>query len=871
MTLNDPLLALIDTRIAREKEEGDIAYFTALTLKLEYVTKIITAAVVACIGDDSERHRYRLEHQLTRASAIGDWVRTLTNALTGSAAQFFIDDARHIIRHLTERVGKGDWRHTVVSSMDCAATQVGLEKVAGSKVSLRQFFEVAVRFRNRTRGHGATTSDECSRCCCHISDALDLLVGELGIFKVSWVHLHRNLSGKYRVVPLLGAPTPFEYLKKTKDGNAQDGVFLHLDRHIHVPLVFITTSAYDIFLPNGNYRDDDTFETLSYITNETNRVSASAWTDPPTSVPPSQTEGGAVLEPLGNTFANLPPMPIGHVSRDDLEARVAAELLLTDRHPIVSLTGPGGIGKTTTAIASIIKIAKSEKPPYDVIIWISARDIDLLEYGPKPVQPRAVTLREIAKVTMDLMEPKVSSKPEDYLQQCLADGAAGPTLFVLDNFETVQTPADVFKWFDASVRPPNKVLITTRTRNFIGDYPITIEGMTDGEARSLIDQHAKRLKVERFLDHEYKRILTVESSGHPYVIKIFLGQVAREQRAVNPERIAADSEVILKALFQRTYSNISPAGQRVFLLLCSWRVFVPEVAVKAVVLRPGGERLDVTKALEELRRYSLIDEVIADDGEEAFIGVPLVAAMYGRRMLEVSPLKALVCEDRKILMDFGAGKREDVHRGIMPRIERFIEAVAKRSSEKIEEFEELRPVLEFSAEKVPMAYLRLADLVVELEIEGYFEKAKEYLRLFLANSNADPDTRKEAWDRLAGICREDEDVLGEIHALTETALLPGVGGENVGNVANKLNGAIRRVKEQGRDDARSEQVRKYLERVAEAMEIRWSELSATDCSRLAWLYLNIGNQDRALDVAKAGYDRDRNDEHCQRLLRKLDS
>ena len=871
MTIENPLLALIDTRIAHDKEEGDIAYFNALTLKLEYVTKIVTAAVVACIGDDSERHRYGLEHQLVRANAIGDWVSALTNALTGSAAQFFADDARSITRHLTERVGKDDWRHAIVSRMDCAAKQVGLEGIAGNRVSLRQFFEIVVRFRNRTRGHGATTSDECSRCCSHISEALDRLVEELGIFKASWVHLHRNLSGKYRVTPLLGAPTPFDYLKRTKDEQYQNGVFLHLlDRHIHVPLVITTSSPYDVFLPNGNYRNG-TFEALSYITNETKRESASAWTDPPTSILPSQTEGGSVLEPLGNTFANLPPMPIGHVSRQDLEARVADELLLIDRHPIVSLTGPGGIGKTTTAISSILKIAKSEQPPYDVIIWVSARDIDLLEYGPKPVKPRAVTLREIAKVTMDLMEPKPKfSKPEDYLQQCLAEGAAGPTLFVLDNFETVQAPADVFKWLDASVRPPNKVLITTRARNFIGDYPIAIEGMTDEEAKSLIEQHAKRLNIDQLLDRNYKRKLIEESSGHPYVIKILLGQAAKEQRAVKPKRIAADSEFILKALFQRTYSSLSPAGQRVFLLLCSWRVLVPEVAVRAVVLRPGGERLDVTKALEELKHYSLIDEVIAGDGE-AFVGVPLVAAMYGQRMLEVSPLKAIVYEDRKILMDFGAGKREDAHRGTMPRIERFIKAVAKRSSEKIEEFEELRPVLEFSAEKVPMAYLRLAELVVELEVEGYLEKAKEYLRLFLANSGAAPDARKEAWERLVGICREDEDVLGEIHALTEIALLPGVDGEHVGNVASQLNGAIRRVKQQGRDDARSEQVRSYLERVAEVMEKRRSELSSTNCSRLAWLYLNIGNQDRALDVAKDGHGRDPANEHCQRLLQRLDS
>ena len=159
-------------------------------------------------------------------------------------------------------------------------------------------------------------------------------------------------------------------------------------------------------------------------------------------------------------------------------------------------------------------------------------------------------------------------------------------MFVLDNFETVQNPADVFRWIDTYIRPPNKVLITTRFRDFVGDYPIEIVGMLDEEARSLVDQHAARLNIERFLGTAYKQELVRESDGHPYVIKILLGQVAKERKAVNPERIVATEHHLLNALFKRTYAALSPAGKRVFLLLCSWRVSVPEVAVEAVSLRP---------------------------------------------------------------------------------------------------------------------------------------------------------------------------------------------------------------------------------------------------------------------------------------------
>ena len=55
------------------------------------------------------------------------------------------------------------------------------------------------------------------------------------------------------------------------------------------------------------------------------------------------------------------------------------------------------------------------------------------------------------------------------------------------------------------------------------------------------------------------------------------------------------------------------------------------------------------------------------------------------------------------------------------------------------------------------------------------------------------------------------------------------------------------------------------------MENRLKNLSATNCSRLAWLYLNVGNPQRALDVAKVGVEREPDNEHCQKLIRKLDA
>ena len=107
----------IDRRILLDREDSDSAYFQALTLKLEYLTKLVTAGVLACVSDDSDRHRYSLEHRLVRADSLGEWVSVLNSVLTGPAAQFFLPGSREIVKDLTERVGAGDWRHSAVTAL----------------------------------------------------------------------------------------------------------------------------------------------------------------------------------------------------------------------------------------------------------------------------------------------------------------------------------------------------------------------------------------------------------------------------------------------------------------------------------------------------------------------------------------------------------------------------------------------------------------------------------------------------------------------------------------------------------------------------------------------------------------------------------
>jgi hypothetical protein len=861
-----PLLSRMLDRIELDKQEGDIAYLNALLYQLEYLAKLVTGAVVAGIEDDGDRHRYSLEHRLIRSDSIGEWVAALDEALTGPAAISASSAFSTVRRELIERVSEDAWQYQSVRSLADAAKHLGLDVQLGAKIALRQFFQISATIRNRSRGHGATTALQCSDACPHIASAINTLVDNLTLFKASWVYLHRNLSGKYRVSPMLGDGHEFESLKRDRETSLQNGTYIHLLQHFYVPIVYSDPEIRDVRLPNGAFKNGF-FETLSYITNDTIRESASPWHAPPGQLPPSDTEGAPALDQFGNLFSNAPKIAPGYIRRRQIEEELVKELVQQERHPILSLTGPGGIGKTSVTLAAIEKISQEPTPPYEVVIWLSARDIDLNDSGPKKVSRRVSSRQDILDQIVDYLELKGRGSKEfnaeAYVNKCLREPVLGKTLFVFDNFETLENPSDVYQWIDTHLRLPNKALITTRFRDFNGDFPIAIGGMREEEALELIQTHGRRLGIEEAVSAEYAEKLISESDGHPYVIKVLLGEMAKQQRPVNPQRIVASADNILAALFERTYGRISPAAQRIFLLLGSWRAFVPRVAVEAISLRPENERFDVAGAIDELIRFSLVDSVTSESDAEEFVGVSLAALNFGAKKIESSPFKKVIEEDRKLLMLFGAGKRAAAHRGALPRVQQLIRSVARNAPSDETGYERAKPILEYLAMRIPMALPDLSELAEECDD---LDSAKRYMTSFVEDGPV--DRRCEAWQQLARLNRVTRNSVGELQSLCSAVEYAGTVSEK-SRLVNLINGCIREVKADREADISNGDITALLQGVANQVERDLNGLSSDDCSRLAWLYLNMGNNVRARDIAEKGLRKDSQNYHCVNLLRKL--
>lgn len=853
------------TRANLAASDSDFTYFFDLLLVAEAITKITTLAVIAAIADDKDRTRYRLEHAIVRADGLGDWCRALEDALTGSAAQYLVADAYPAQAELTRSSSSGSWQYSSLEELKSVLRHLKIEaEDLPVKSDMKRWFRLFSTLRNKTRGHGATKSGDVGIAAQHLKNSIDLLYTNCSFFSRPWVYLHRNLSGKYRVSQIAGNGDSVEYLKKETSHVFENGVYIIWDAPRRVSLLRTNAELDDFYFANGNF-SAKRFEFISYRTDDKIEGNSQEFSAPPGTLPKSETHGSGELLVRNKCLSNAPDLISDYISRPKLEDELKG-LLLDDKRPIVTLRGKGGIGKTSLALRVLESIYDTDR--YMTVVWLSARDVDLDLTGPKPVRPNVVSPDEISKLYAGLVLAKEVTADKNFHARSFFEGQLSececePTLFVFDNFETTQNPAEMFAWIDTYIRLPNKILITTRLRDFKGDYPVDVSGMTEPEAKMLIRQTSVSLGVSDKVSAPYADALFHESEGHPYVIKILLGEVARTGGAKNIPKILAGSDEILAALFERTYSALSPCAQRAFLTLSAWNSSVPRLALEAVLLRSTGERHEVEEGIETLLQYSLAEAHAAPKDRQEFLALPLVASTFGKKKLNISPYKAAIHRDAEILQMLGPSRRDDIHLGMASRLDKFVSGVAKRIDSG-ESYLDYEPLLDMICRNYPLGWLSVARWQIETGSEQNLERARHALTRFL-ECEAGGQYAAEAWRLLAFVCYRTNDGLGEIHAFIERAQLADVPFYDVSNSANRLNQLLRT---HGLDVDKDEK-QALASRLLAVMENRKSEADADDFSRMAWLAIHLGREADARIYTRAGLALDADSFHCGKLAARL--
>jgi hypothetical protein len=144
-------------------------------------------------------------------------------------------------------------------------------------------------------------------------------------------------------------------------------------------------------------------------------------------------------------------------------------------------------------------------------------------------------------------------------------------------------------------------------------------------------------------------------------------------------------------------------------------------------------------------------------------------------------------------------------------------------------------------------------------------RAAEYIRRFLEQQPPIHEAQA-AWQRLTLLYRASNDVIGACTAFVNAA----AGSEpplyQVSDIANWLNSENDII-----DNMDVVERASVFGPMAALLERHLPAASATDLSRLAWLHLHAGNEQRARDVADLGLQRDPDNVYCQRLAQRFGS
>ena len=843
--------------------DTDSQRFNELLYAGEFVTKVTTAALVALLENEQQGHRYRFHHSLVRASSLGDWSTTLTDVLTGPASSHFPPSLAPMRRAITQKVSSREWQHGAVSNLHTVLHAVfPSTEPLQRRVSLLDWFRLFVTLRNKTRGHGAPTPATYRTAVPDLQRSINSILEHHPILRLPWAYLHRNLSGKYRVAPLSRDASPFDGLKTRVSAESPlypDGIYLWADQPRFVPLIHTDPDTRDCFVPNGSF-NGTTFELHSPITDERQNGDATLYRADPSTKPPSETAGASELYELGDVLTNIPAtVNPEYVQRPTLETELT-EALHNDRHPIITLAGRGGIGKTSLSLRVLHDISRSGR--FLHMLWFSSRDIDLTETGPKLVQPTVLNQRQIAEHYVRLLRSESGDPPTSVMTRDMHSENVGPTLFVFDNFETVTDPIDVYRWIDSSVRLPNKILITTRLRHaFEADRPIRVQGMLSDEARQLAMRTAERLGIPSVVDDKSFSRLYEETGGHPYIIKIRLGEKASALDSHDVAMPLVRRDDMLEALFDRTYHNLSPLAQRTFLILGTWNSLVCEAVLEATVHGFTEESISPEDAIDELIKMSLIERRKAADGI-AFLEVPRIASVFSQQKLKVSPDRELIDSAANYIQKSGPTKVSGLRTGGFPRVEALFTKTAELVATGGMPVHTARAILECIARAIPMAWLLMADW--ESEFANGSEREIRCLQQFIAkNERADADKVVRVWRRLSDTYLRDHDVVGSCSAFLRAAEVRKPDLYAVSRMANYVNRNIDALG--GRADRRMV----LLKPLARLCIPHLQDAAATDLSRFAWLHLHCGEDTEARRLTSLGLTRDPGNVYCLRLRDKL--
>ncbi len=328
---------------------------------------------------------------------------------------------------------------------------------------------------------------------------------------------------------------------------------------------------------------------------------------------------------------NLPVQRTGFVGREK-EVAAATELLLRQDVRLVTVTGPGGIGKTRLAVQVASGLAERFPGGTHFVSLSTLNDPDLI--------PSAIIQ------TLGIREAGGQS-PIKTLKKKLQNSAGVPMLLLLDNFEQLVQAASIVA--EILVAGPDlKILVTSRSALHVygeHEFPVpplampdsrseSVEALSKCPAVALFVQRALAAKPDFELNKENASAITeicARLDGLPLAIELAAARVKVLSPAAMRTRLARRLQLLtggaqdlpqrqqtLRAAMDWSYDLLSAAEQTLFRRLSAFVGGCNLEGAEAVCDSKGDLALDLLDGMASMVDKSLVQKFEQAQDESRF-------------------------------------------------------------------------------------------------------------------------------------------------------------------------------------------------------------------------------------------------------------